>query len=79
MKVLHCIAQLPMKTGSGVYCTMLVEGMAQRGWDNAVLYGTQPPFSAQTFRQSVDAALSGRIQEFPVTFLSMPFRSLLRE
>lgn len=75
MKVLHCIAQLPMKTGSGVYCTMLVEGMAQRGWDTAVLYGTQPPFSAQTFRQSVDAALSSRIQEFPVTFLSdaLPF------
>ena len=75
MKILHCLAQLPMKTGSGVYFTMLVEGMIKKGYDNAVLYGTQPPFSDQAFTQLVDKELSFDIQAFPVTFLTdtLPF------
>ena len=75
MKILHCIAQLPMKTGSGVYFTVTVEGMIKKGYDNAVLYGTQKPFSEQPFSQSLDTLIHADVREFPVEFLTdaLPF------
>ena len=75
MKILHCIAQLPMKTGSGVYFTVTVEGMIKKGYDNAVLYGTQKPFSEQLFSHSLDTLIYAAVREFPVEFLTdaLPF------
>lgn len=76
MKILHCLAQLPMKTGSGVYFTTLVEGMMKKGHENAVLYGTQKPFSEQSLRQLLGTdCTDALLQEFPVEFLTdvLPF------
>ncbi|UTC64524.1 glycosyltransferase family 4 protein [Treponema sp. OMZ 788] len=70
MKILHCLAQLPMKTGSGVYFSTLVEGMIKKGHENAVLYGTQLPFAEKTFNESLPDNLQGRVKEYPVKFLS---------
>ncbi len=40
MRILHCLAQLPNRTGSGVYYRNLVrEIKEQRGWKQAGLYG----------------------------------------
>jgi hypothetical protein len=39
MKILHCLAQLPNRTGSGVYYKNLIHEMKkQRGWEQAGLY-----------------------------------------
>lgn len=75
MKILHCLAQLPMKTGSGVYFTTLVEGMINKGHENAAVYGTQKPFSEQSLAQLLNLSAENCIKEFPVEFLtdSLPF------
>ncbi|RLK63277.1 glycosyltransferase [Atopobacter sp. AH10] len=66
MKILHVIAQLPMKTGSGVYASNLIEGLEEKGYENAVIYGIQDPFKAE---------FSEAIQKYPVKFLTeeLPF------
>lgn len=43
MKILHCLAQLPMKTGSGIYYDTVINHLAERGHENAALYGVQEP------------------------------------
>ena len=70
MKILHCLAQLPMKTGSGVYFSTLVEGMIKKGHENAVLYGTQLPFAEKTFNESLPDKLQGSVKEYSIKFLS---------
>ena len=70
MKILHCLAQLPMKTGSGVYFSTLVEGMIKKRHKNAVLYGTQLPFAEKTFNESLPDKLQGSVKEYPIKFLS---------
>ncbi len=40
MRILHCLAQLPTRTGSGVYYRNLIgEIRKQRGWEQAGLFG----------------------------------------
>ncbi|WP_029408809.1 glycosyltransferase family 4 protein [Treponema pedis] len=70
MKILHCIAQLPMKTGSGVYFTTLVEGLAKKGHTSAVLYGTQKPFSENSFCSLFSESTNYNIKEFRIEFLT---------
>lgn len=69
MKILHCLAQLPMKTGSGVYFSTLVLGLAQRGHTCAVLYGTQKPFSKNSFTWN-EEKLNSPVAEYPIEFLN---------
>lgn len=67
MKILHCIAQLPMKTGSGVYFSTLVSGLAKRGHSCAVLYGTQKPFCDSAIDWGTTC---NTIKEYPIEFLT---------
>ncbi len=40
MRILHCLSQLPTRTGSGIYFRNLIRGIkTQRGWEQAGLYG----------------------------------------
>ena len=59
MRILHCLAQLPANTGSGVYYFTLVNGMEKKGHKNALIYGIQSPFSS---------GFSKEIQQYPVIF-----------
>lgn len=59
MKILHCLAQLPSNTGSGVYYHTLVKGLEKRGHKNALIYGIQEPFAAD---------FSETIAKYPVIF-----------
>lgn len=61
MKILHCLAQLPKNTGSGVYFSMLVKGLEKSGHKNAVLYGIQEPFIVD---------FSDKIKKYEVKFNS---------
>lgn len=44
MKILHIIAQLPAQTGSGIYYQNLIQGMANKSTENALIYASQQPF-----------------------------------
>lgn len=71
MKILHCTAQLPTRTGSGVYFSTLLEGLTKLGHQNAALYGTQEPYTNELFSN----ALLQAIKTYPVAFLTqaLPF------
>ena len=66
MKILHCLAQLPSNTGSGVYYHTLVKGLEKRGHENALIYGIQEPFVAD---------FSEEVKQYPVIFKTenLPF------
>lgn len=66
MRILHVIAQLPMKTGSGVYASNLIEGLATLGHQNAAIFGLQEPFQSP---------YGAAIRQFPVCFQTeeLPF------
>ena len=66
MKILHCLAQLPSNTGSGVYYHTLVNGLEKRGHENALIYGIQEPFVAD---------FSEEVKQYPVIFKTenLPF------
>ncbi len=44
MKVLHVLAQLPAKTGSGIYYTNIIEGFKSYGYTQKALFATQDGF-----------------------------------
>lgn len=45
MKVLHVLAQLPVRTGSGVYYTNLIDGLSQdTDLIQGAIYGIQSPY-----------------------------------
>lgn len=66
MKILHCLAQLPSMTGSGIYYSVLVNELGKRGHENALIYAYQKN-NAVTF--------SAALRQYPVEFLSkeLPF------
>ena len=66
MKILHILAQLPSRTGSGVYFSNLIEGLKPYGHDQAALFATSDGFEFEV----LDAASC-----FPVEFKSeaLPF------
>lgn len=79
MRVLHCLAQLPQSTGSGIYFTNVVNGLAKRGHENAVLYGTQKPFEIKWADVNNVYPVEFKTEElpFPIVGMSdvMPYES----
>lgn len=65
MKILHVLAQLPDRTGSGIYFKNVIQGFQAKGLDQALIFGQQPPFEFDFSPHQV----------FPVNFLSeeLPF------
>lgn len=66
MKVLHCIAQFPGMTGSGIYFRHVLKGFEDAGFQNAALYAEQ---------EGLLADLPEATTAFPVPFKSptLPF------
>lgn len=69
MKILHCLSQLPNKTGSGIAFTNIFLEMQRNGFENAVLYATQG------FNESDIPEVLKKIKAFVVNFSSeeLPF------
>lgn len=81
MKVLHCLAQLPSHTGSGIYYSILAKGLKESGHENAFLYATQEPFKPDMGEDAVKYEvkfLSDKL-EFPIAGMSdeMPYNSTI--
>ena len=78
MRILHCLSQLPMKTGSGVYYDTVIAYMRQFGHKNAALYGVQEPFApAPVCSMAFPVQFNTDSLPFPVPGMSdeMPYPS----
>ncbi len=71
MKILHCLAQLPSNTGSGVYYHTLVQGMEKRGHQNALIYGIQEPFTADFSEDILRYPVRFQTEELPFCIAGM--------
>ena len=78
MKILHVLAQLPSKTGSGIYFSTVVEQMANKGIENGLIYANQAPFSWE-FDAPYQYVVQFNTEElpFPIAGMSdeMPYKS----
>ena len=78
MRILHCLAQLPMKTGSGVYFDTVLRYMDERGHENAALYGVQAPFDPDLpCTETFPVVFNSDVLPFPIAGMSdeMPYDS----
>lgn len=79
MRVLHVLAQLPMRTGSGVSFKNRVEGLSRRGVENALIYGTQEPYDIDFGMPSYPVFFKTDEVKFPIVGMSdeMPYENTM--
>lgn len=79
MKVLHIIAQLPSKTGSGVYYTNLIEGFKKYNYQQKAIFGCQDGYCWTVLDDDHQYPVIFKSEElpFPVVGMSdvMPYDS----
>ncbi|MCL2226298.1 MAG: glycosyltransferase family 4 protein [Oscillospiraceae bacterium] len=79
MRVLHVIAQLPMRTGSGVYYSNLVEELKKYGHEQAASFATQDGccFDILEAHSQYPVCFKSRQLPFPIAGMSdvMPYES----
>lgn len=77
MKILNVLAQLPMKTGSGVYFTNLIEELNDQGHENILLYGVQAPYKVDVKGKHYPVEFKSDQIPFPIAGMSdiMPYES----
>ena len=79
MRVLHVLAQLPAKTGSGVYFTNVIEGLESFNHKQAALYGTSPEHNFNILDTVYEVEFEGKDLDFPIVGMSdiMPYNNTL--
>ena len=79
MRVLHVLAQLPAKTGSGVYFTDVIEGLESFIHEQAALYGTSPEHNFNILDTVYEVEFEGEDLDFPIVGMSdiMPYNNTL--
>ena len=79
MRVLHVLAQLPAKTGSGVYFTNVIEGLESFNHEQAALYGTAPEYNFNILDTVYEVEFEGKDLDFPIVGMSdiMPYNNTL--
>ncbi|MDY3119025.1 MAG: glycosyltransferase family 4 protein [Peptoniphilus sp.] len=77
MKVLHTLAQLPTRTGSGVYFSNLVKGLEKKGVENALIYGIQAPYHFDFHQRCYPVTFHTEEVPFPICGMSdeMPYEN----
>ncbi|MDO4670240.1 MAG: glycosyltransferase family 4 protein [Aerococcus sp.] len=77
MKILNVLAQLPMKTGSGVYFSNLVEETTAQGHENILVYGVQSPYTVELPGKHYPVRFNQPKLSFPIAGMSdvMPYPS----
>lgn len=80
MKVLHVLAQLPQRTGSGVYFTNLVEGLKKyNDIEQACLYGTTKDYDINILEKKYqyEVVFESEKLPFPIAGMSdvMPYKN----
>ncbi len=77
MQILHLLAQLPDKTGSGIYFKNLFDACERAGDRNAGLFAIQPPFPPPTSPFAYPISFRSEELPFPIVGMSdqMPYPS----
>ena len=79
MRILHVLAQLPIKTGSGVYFTNVIEGLKQFDVKQAAVYATTPEYNFNFVDEKYEVEFQGEDISFPIVGMSdiMPYENTL--
>ena len=79
MRVLHVLAQLPAKTGSGVYFTNVIEGLESFNHEQEAVYGTTPEYNFNILDTVYEVEFEGEDLDFPIVGMSdiMPYNNTL--
>ena len=79
MRILHVLAQLPIKTGSGVYFTNVIEGLKQFDVKQAAVYATTPEYNFNFVDEKYEVEFQGVDISFPIVGMSdiMPYENTL--
>ena len=79
MRILHVLAQLPIKTGSGVYFTNVIDGLKGFNVEQAAIYATTPEYNFNFVDEKFEVEFQGRDISFPIVGMSdiMPYDNTL--
>lgn len=79
MRILHVLAQLPIKTGSGVYFTNVIEGLKQYDVKQAAVYATTSEYNFNFVDEKYEVEFQGEDISFPIVGMSdiMPYENTL--
>ena len=79
MRILHVLAQLPIKTGSGVYFTNVIEGLKQFDVKQAAVYATTSEYNFNFVDEKYEVEFQGEDISFPIVGMSdiMPYENTL--
>ena len=64
MRILHVLAQLPIKTGSGVYFTNVIEGLKQYDVKQAAVYATTSEYNFNFVDEKYEVEFQGKDMHF---------------
>lgn len=79
MRILHVLAQLPIKTGSGVYFTNVIEGLKNFDVEQAAIYATTSEYNFNFVDEKYEVEFQGKDISFPIVGMSdiMPYENTL--
>jgi hypothetical protein len=79
MRILHVLAQLPIKTGSGVYFTNVIEGLKNFDVEQAAIYATTSEYNFNFVDEKYEVEFQGEDISFPIVGMSdiMPYENTL--
>ena len=79
MRILHVLAQLPIKTGSGVYFTNVIDGLKEFNVEQAAIYATTPEYNFNFVDEKFEVEFQGEDISFPIVGMSdiMPYDNTL--
>ena len=79
MRILHVLAQLPIKTGSGVYYTNVIDGLKDFNVEQAAVYATTPEYNFNFVDEKFEVEFQGEDISFPIVGMSdiMPYDNTL--
>lgn len=79
MRILHVLAQLPIKTGSGVYFTNVIDGLKEFNVEQASIYATTPEYNFNFVDEKFEVEFQGKDISFPIVGMSdiMPYDNTL--
>ena len=71
MKILHVLAQLPSRTGSGVYFSNLVENFKKYNYNQKVVFGTEDDFKWNILDEKDIYPVEFKTEELPFPIVGM--------
>ena len=79
MKILHVLAQLPMKTGSGVYFSNVVAGLENYDVEQAAIYASTADYNINITNNDYQVVFESEEVPFPIAGMSnvMPYKNTL--